>query len=139
MPATISQFTLPVRNATTGEIENITYDLPGSSTPEGNGFGYGTCSTAYITSAKEVSISSFVLKANGIVSITFANAVASSATLNINSSGAKAIYHRGAAIANNIIMQGGEFINLCVILIFTIFDIPRTCTETNNRKTNCAD
>ena len=135
MPATISQFTLPVRNATTGEIESITYDLPGSSTPEGNGFGYGTCSTAYITSAKEVSISSFVLKANGIVSITFANAVASSATLNINSSGAKAIYHRGAAIANNIIMQGDTATFIYDGSHFNLIAIDRLPVTSNNKIT----
>ena len=131
MPATISQFTLPVRNATTGEIENITYDLPGSSTPEGNGFGYGTCSTAYITSAKEASITNFNLKTNGIVSITFTNAVASAATLNINSTGAKAIYHRGAAIANNIIMQGDTATFIYDGSHFNLIAIDRVASVTN--------
>lgn len=135
MPATISQFTLPVRNATTGEIENVTYDLPGSSSPEGNGFGYGTCSTAYITSAKEVSITDFTLKKNGIVSITFTNAVASSATLNINSAGAKAIYHRGAAIANNIILQGDTATFIYDGSHFNLIAIDRIPSVTNNKAT----
>ena len=106
MPATISQFTLPVRDASTGNVTNVTFNLPGSTSPEENGFGYGTCSTAYITTAKEVTLSSFNLKKNGIVSVTFTNAVPSNATLNVNSTGAKAIYHRGAALLNNVIMQG---------------------------------
>ncbi len=108
MPATISQFVLPVKDEQTGTITNITFNVSGSgsSNPEEIGFGYGSCNTAYITSEKTVSISNFALKANGIVAITFVNAVASAATLNINSSGAKPIYHRGAAIANNIIFAG---------------------------------
>lgn len=123
MPATISQFVLPVKNATTGEVENQTFDLPGSSSPEGLGFGYGTCSTAYITSEKAVTLSGFVLTKNGIVSITFSNAVASNATLNVNSTGAKAIHHKGAALLNNIILAGdtvtfiydGTYFNLIAI------------------------
>lgn len=131
MPATISQFTLPVRNATTGKIENITYDLPGSSTPEGNGFGYGTCSTAYITSAKEVSITGFALTKNGIVSVTFENAVASAATLNVNNTGAKAIYHRGAAIANNVILQGDTATFIYDGSHFNLIAIDRIATVSN--------
>lgn len=108
MPASISQFVLPVKDKQTGTVTNITFDVSGSgsSNPETIGFGYGSCNTAYITSEKAVSITDFVLKKNGIVAITFVNAVASSATLNINSLGAKPIYHRGAAITNNIIFAG---------------------------------
>ena len=135
MPAIISQFTLPVRNATTGEIENQTFNLPGSSTPEGNGFGYGTCSTAYITTAKEATLSNFVLKTNGIVSITFTNAVPSNATLNVNSTGAKAIHHRGAAIANNIIFGGDTVTFIYDGTYFNLIAIDRLPTVSNDTAT----
>ena len=124
MPATLSQLTLPVRDSITGETTNVTYDLKdGSSGPEEKGFGYGTCSTAYITTAKVVTLEGFVLKKNGIVSVTFTNAVASNATLNVNNTGAKAIHHKGAALANNIILAGdtvtfiydGTYFNLIAI------------------------
>ena len=102
--AKITKFVLPVKVGNT--IKNQEFDLPGTSTPENLGFGYGTCSTAYITSAKTATITDFELRKNGIVSITFTNAVASNATLNVNSTGAKPLYHKGAALQNNIILAG---------------------------------
>ena len=101
--AQISKFRLPVKNGST--VELIEYDLP-ASTPESLGFGYGVCSTAYITTAKTVSIPKYILTKNAIVSITFDNAVPSNATLSINNATAKALYHRGIALANNIIFAG---------------------------------
>lgn len=107
---TLSQFTLPVK--VDGEIQNITYDLPsgggggGASSPEAIGIGYGTCSTAYATSEKAVTLAGYVLKQNGIVAVKFTNAINSNATLNINSKGAKPIMYRGSAIANNVIKAG---------------------------------
>lgn len=101
--ARISKLKLPVKSG--GSVQMKEYDLP-SSSPEALGFGYGVCSTAYNTSAKVVSITGFELTKNGIVSITFNNAVSSSATLNVNNSGAKSIYHKGAAIASNVIISG---------------------------------
>lgn len=101
--AKITKFILPVKTGSV--IQNVEYDLP-SSSPQALGFGYGVCSTAYITPAKVVSITDYALTRNGIVSVTFENAVPSSATLNVNSEGAKPIYHRGAAIANNVIFAG---------------------------------
>ena len=53
---------------------------------------YGTCSTAAATAAKTVTMSGYLLTTGGIVSIRFENDVPDSATLNINSKGAKAIY-----------------------------------------------
>jgi hypothetical protein len=102
--AKITKFVLPIKVGNT--IQNQEFDVPGTSTPENLGFGYGTCSTAYITSAKTATITDFELTKNGIVSITFTNAVASNATLNVNSTGAKPLYHKGAALQNNIILAG---------------------------------
>ena len=79
---------------------NITY------TPPKLGFGYETCTTAAATAAKTASISSYALTTGGIVSIKFDNDVPANATLNITSKGAKAIYHRGAAITAGVIKAG---------------------------------
>lgn len=83
-----------------GVDTNTTY------TPPKLGFGYGTCTTAAATAAKTASISSYALTAGGIVSIKFDNNVQAGATLNISSKGAKAIYHRGAAITAGVIKAG---------------------------------
>ena len=83
-----------------GVDTNTTY------TPVKLGFGYGTCNTAAATAAKTASISSYTLTTGGIVSIHFDNDVPANATLNISSKGAKAIYHRGAAITANVIKAG---------------------------------
>ena len=70
------------------------------------GHGYATCSTAEATVAKAATLSSYTLTTGGIVAVKFTNAVPASATLNVNSKGAKAIYHKGAAIAANVIKAG---------------------------------
>lgn len=62
---------------------------------------YGACSTAAGTAAKTVSITSgtFSLEAGASVKVKFANAnTADSPTLNVNSTGAKDIFHNGAKI-----------------------------------------
>ena len=64
------------------------------------GFGYGTCTTAGGTAAKEASVSNYLLVPGAHVSILFTNAfTATSPTLNINSKGAKPIKLFGSAIA----------------------------------------
>lgn len=75
-------------------------------TPVKLGFGYGHCTTAAATAAKAVAISGYVLNTGGIVSVLFDNDVQAGATLNITSKGAKAIYHKGAAITGGIIKAG---------------------------------
>lgn len=82
------------------------YDSNTTYTPVKLGFGYGTCTTAEATKAKASSISSYTLVAGGIVAIKFSNAVPAGSTLNITSKGAKAIYHKGAAIADGVIKAG---------------------------------
>lgn len=70
------------------------------------GQGYGTCATAAATAAKVVTMSSYALTTGGIVVVKFTYAVPASATMNINSKGAKNIYYKGAAITANIIKAG---------------------------------
>ena len=72
----------------------------------GLGNGYGTCSTEAETVAKTVTLSGYALSAQGRVSVKFDEDVPAAATLNINSKGAKAIYYKGAAITEGIILSG---------------------------------
>lgn len=64
-----------------------------------NVFNYGTCSTAASTTAKTVACSNFVLATGAeiVVKFTVTN-TASSPTLNVNGTGAKPIYYRGAVV-----------------------------------------
>ena len=64
---------------------------------------FGTCSTAAGTAAKAVNITTgtFNLEAGARISVRFSNEnTANSPTLNVNSKGAKNIFHRGAQITN---------------------------------------
>lgn len=70
------------------------------------GNGYGTCSTAAATVAKVVTLSGYSLVTNGTVAVKFTYAVPASATMNINSKGAKAIYYKGSAIKAGVILAG---------------------------------
>ena len=85
-----------------------TWSVPEGTTytPQKLGFGYGTCATAAATAAKTATLTDYLLIKNGIVSIKFTYAVPASATLNINSKGAKAIYYKGSAITAGVINAG---------------------------------
>lgn len=101
-------------NRTLGYVYNGTYwvvfwfgyDANTTYTNASLGQGYGTCTTAAATTAKVVTLSNYVLVTGGIVAVKFTYAVPASATMNINSKGAKAIYYRGAAITSGIIKAG---------------------------------
>ena len=72
----------------------------------------GTCSTAAATAAKTASITNYELIKYGAVAITFTNGISvASATLNINSKGAKAIYYKDAALAANVV-DAGDIVTL---------------------------
>ena len=79
---------------------------PSSATNVSLGQGYATCSTAASTIAKTASLSSYTLSTGGIVAVRFTYDVPAGATLNINSKGAKAIYHKNAAITDGVIKAG---------------------------------
>ena len=62
--------------------------------------GYGTCSTAAATAAKVVACAGFTLATGSRITVRFtATNTAANPTLNVNSTGAKAIRYRNAAIA----------------------------------------
>lgn len=60
------------------------------------GQGYGTCTTAAATKEKVVTMSGYTLKTGGIVAVKFTYGLCASATMNINSKGAKNIFINGA-------------------------------------------
>ena len=82
------------------------YDTNSTYSQASLGQGYGTCSTAASTAAKVVTLSNYSLATGGIVSVKFDYDVPAGATMNINSKGAKAIYHKGAAITAGVIEAG---------------------------------
>lgn len=88
---------------------NLSVNVPWENTTYNNeklGQGYATCSTAAATAGKTASLTDYVLVKGGVVAVKFTNAVPASATLNVNSKGAKSIYYKGAAITANIIQAG---------------------------------
>ena len=65
-----------------------------------NVVNYGTCSTAAATAAKVVSCSNFALITGAEITVKFTTTnTAANPTLNVNGTGAKAIYYRGSAIS----------------------------------------
>lgn len=82
-----------------------TNELPVASTL------YGTCSTVTGNLAKVVTCANFDKLITGVtiaVNFTVANTADGTLTLNVNSTGAKTIYYRGAALArpNNVLLKG---------------------------------
>jgi|GEM_PF-2951446 len=70
-----------------------------------------TCSTAAGTAAKVASFTNFALEAGCLIAVKFTNGnSASGATLNVNSTGAKAIQYNGAAIPTNAIVANGIYL-----------------------------
>ena len=70
----------------------------------------GTCTTAAGTEAKTVQVADgFALAVGAMVLVVFQNAVTvASATLNVNSTGAKPIYYRGAALGTGLLKAGSS-------------------------------
>lgn len=71
--------------------------------------GFGAASATLGTSpAFTAALSNYTLDGGngGVIAIKFSNDVPASATLNINSKGAKAIYYKGAAITAGVIQSG---------------------------------
>lgn len=82
-------------------------------TPEGAGSWYGTSSTGASTAAKTATIANFSLIPGSIVSILFTSSNSANApTLNINSTGAKAIWFKNAVTSatNKLIWAAGSVI-----------------------------
>jgi len=106
----VSGVRIPLLNSTrepigSADLNQVAGKLITDQAKAGN--GYAVCSTAATTAAKTVTVSDFILKKNGIVSVRFANAVnVAGATLNVSSSGAKPIYINGIALQPGVINKG---------------------------------
>ncbi|MCM1234101.1 MAG: hypothetical protein NC489_28700 [Ruminococcus flavefaciens] len=96
----------PLQTTITGNAASAT-KLATARTIDGVSFNgsaaihhYGTCSTAAATAAKVVALTGFSLVTGAVVRVKFTvTNTAANPTLNVNSTGAKAIYYRGSAIA----------------------------------------
>ena len=96
----MEDFALSQNAAKVQAILNKIQPLVDNNTMAALGSGYGTCSTAGGTAAKEASVANYLLIPGAVVAVLFTNAfTASSPTLNINSQGAKPIKLYGSAIA----------------------------------------
>lgn len=127
--ATASVYVSNTSTAMTGCWKISNYDSNTTYTPLGLGFCHGTCPTEAATKAKTVAVSSFKLVENGIVSVMFTNAVTvASATLNINGTGAKPIYYKGAALAADVI-QAGDIVTMQYSTQYHIISIERNIPD----------
>lgn len=85
--------------------DNLNLDIDVDVPP----FYYGTCSTAAATVAKVVTCSGFVLETGATIVVKFTNYnTGSSATLNVNSTGAKSIKMYGTTATNTYMWRSGE-------------------------------
>ncbi|MDE7331198.1 MAG: hypothetical protein K2O16_03005 [Lachnospiraceae bacterium] len=77
----------------------------------GNRTNYGTCSTAAATAAKVVSCNGFGLVTGAEITVKFTvTNTAANPTLNVNSTGAKPVWYRGAAIAAGYLAANRTYI-----------------------------
>jgi hypothetical protein len=96
---------LPV-NAGSGMFAPADYN---TLTSHKAGVAYANCSTASATTAKTASATGFKLTTGSTACVNFSNDVTGSSSLNINSTGAKNIYYRGAALpANSDLIKAGD-------------------------------
>ena len=109
--------TLGTKNGGTGRTDGKAVALATKHTIDGTQFDgsanithYGTCSTAAGTAAKTVALSGFVLGTGARVQVKFTNAnTNTSATLNVNNTGAKAIYDQNGKITADAIKANGLY------------------------------
>ena len=87
-----------VKLQTARSIDGVNFDGSAAITH------FGTCSTEAATAAKVVTLGGFTLAAGAKVAVKFTvTNTAANPTLNVNGSGAKPIFYRGAAITANIL------------------------------------
>lgn len=102
-----------------GTVFQFTYDgtywmatgwLNTNSTYSNASLGQGVASQSNTSAATAItaSLSSYALSTGGMVMVSFTYDVPASATLNVNSKGAKPIWYRGAAIAEAGIIKAGD-------------------------------
>ena len=107
MATTSNQYVYQIIYVYTGQMYVRGINLGTSGTPTYRAWkhfaydNYGTCSTGATTVAKTVSISSFNLLTGAEATVLFTNGnTATNPTLNISSTGAKAIWYNGTNVGN---------------------------------------
>lgn len=92
--------TAAVGTATVAARRDHVHDMPSAiEILNGIGCGYASCSTDIVTDTKTVTLPGYSLTPGGIVGILFINGISTnSATLNINSTGAKPIVISGSSV-----------------------------------------
>ena len=109
--------TLGTGNGGTGRTDGKVAALATKRTIDGVQFDgsanithYGVCSTAAGTAAKAVNITGFTLATGASVTVRFSNAnTAANPTLNVTSTGAKAIHYKNAAIQASMLEDEGIY------------------------------
>lgn len=101
--------------------------------PQSLGFGYAG-NTTNSSAAFTASISSFSLKQNGIVVVKFSADVPASATLDVTSTGAKAIRWKGAAITADIIQSGDTCMFSYDGTYWNLVSVDRSCKEMTDQE-----
>ena len=96
-----------------------------------NGIPYGTCATAIGSTAKGVTVeNSFSLRTGAMVAVKFTHGNnAANPTLNVNSSGAKNIYHNGTNVATSIIKSGETYFFIYDGTRWVLVSYPTIATE----------
>lgn len=85
----------------------VSADLPNAAM----GQGYTSTSTAVGTAAKTASLTGYALTIGGVVTVLFTNGnTASNPTLNINSTGAKNIFWKGAALTDTALIKANDIV-----------------------------
>lgn len=114
------------------------HDVPGQlSAFQNNIQGIGVCNTATGNAAKTATISGVIIGKGSVFAIRFTYDVDSSATLNINGSGAKNMLHRNAALGAGQLLAGdtvtfiSDGISYHVISIDRPFDQAPTANSHN--------
>ena len=80
------------------------------SAPSANNHDYGICSTTASDAAKTVACTGFALIPGAEITVKFTvTNTATNPTLNVNSSGAKPIYYRNAAISADILAENHTY------------------------------
>ena len=91
--------------------EKLQFTSSGPAYPiRANAIAFATCSTPAGTAEKAVSARNFELDTGANIVVYFTNTnTASNPTLNVNSTGAKAIYYRNAAVAAGTLAAGRTY------------------------------
>ena len=104
-----------------------------------NRVNYGSCSTAAGTAAKTVACAEYALQTGGEITVKFTvTNTAKNPTLNVNSTGAKPIYYRGAAISASYLAANRTYTFRYNGTQYELVGDVNTNTDVNVAQTNLA-